>query len=76
MSPAEGIKYLQGLPTDEPVFVLRAKDILAPGCVQSWAAICLLATNSESTRHKGAKAMTLADEMRDWQRRNSSKIPD
>lgn len=84
MTPAEGIAYLQGLPADEPVFVLRGKDAFAPCTVTTWAALCLgqRSFNMEKdaalqlTRDKGQRAMTLAQEMRAFQETNGSKVPD
>ncbi len=50
--------------SDEPVFVLRAKDPHAPGAVEHWA------TNAEATGlhepHKIAEARAFANAMRDW----------
>jgi hypothetical protein len=31
------IEYLKAMPADEPVFVLRAQDVLAPRTVEFWA---------------------------------------
>lgn len=58
---------------DEPVFLLRGKDKLAPATLEFWAAaleaaggdyrLCVLA------REQAAR-------MRDWQEFNESKLPD
>lgn len=84
MTPTEGIEYLQGLPADEPVFVLRAQDAYAPSTVGSWAAMCLSNNTVDEdgqprypkTRDKGRQAMALSDEMRTWQAEHGSKVPD
>ena len=84
MTPAEGIEYLKSIPPDEPVMVFRGQDAFAPAAVQCWAAMCtsqnsMNAEKSEAlarTRAKGERAMHLAAEMRAWQRKNGSKMPD
>ena len=61
------------IPADEPVFLLRAKDVTAPRVVDFWA--------SEAEEH-GAdrdiidKARGQAQRMRDWQSCNGAKVPD
>jgi len=58
---------------DEPVFILRAKDRLAPGTVEAWAGrLQELAEDSP----KAAEALQLAAEMRRWQSKNGAKTPD
>ena len=84
MTPPEGIAYLLTLPEDEPVMVFRGRDAFAPAAVQCWAAMCTSqgSMNHEknealaSTRAKGERAMHLASEMRAYQRKNRSKMPD
>lgn len=51
---------------DEPVFVLRAHDDLAPAAIRHWAAM------AEGTHEpeKIGEALALADEMEDWQKQN------
>ena len=58
---------------DEPVFILRAKDVLAPGCLMLWA--------QELIARGGDKVMANmvinhAVKMVDWQELNGSKLPD
>jgi hypothetical protein len=36
MPRAEDIEILSKVPDDEPVFILRAQDVLAVGCISSW----------------------------------------
>lgn len=58
---------------DEPVFVLRAKDVLAPAIVEQWADA---AEASGSPADKVQKARGLAMTMRAWQELHGSKVPD
>lgn len=84
MTPAEGREYLESIPEGEPVMVFRGRDAFAPAAVQCWAAMCMSqnSTNPEksealaNTRAKGERAMHLAAEMRAYQRKNGSKMPD
>ena len=55
---------------DEPVFVLRAQDRLAPALVRAWAA---LAKECGCGDAKVAESIKLADAMESWPRR---KFPD
>ena len=58
---------------DEPVFLLRAKDVAAPAAVEAWANLAKLA---------GADlfivdtALGWAETMRQWQMKHGEKIPD
>ena len=56
---------------DEPVFVLRAKDRLAPMIVEIWAEMAALLDSP-----KADDANRLAGMMRTWQVNNGSKTPD
>ena len=58
---------------DEPVFVLRSTDKLAPAAVRSWAVTAL---NAEVNSEKVLGAMEFAYVMEEWQRTNGCKIPD
>ena len=60
---------------DEPVFILRAQDILAPRVVVRWAH---LAEQAGSPQEKVLSALRLAKRMADWQANNprSVKVPD
>lgn len=58
---------------DEPVFLLRAQDELAPNVVRRWAQSLERAGGDPRTV---ARAMRWALEMEEWQDRNRSKIPD
>lgn len=58
---------------DEPVFLLRAKDLLAPGTLRYWA--------KELDRHDGdprtiERVLAFAEEMENWQHKHGAKIPD
>lgn len=72
---------------DEPVFVLRARDIYAPSAVRAWAlqlgpGIPKPTTKQEAIEYekkvnpKFKEAMEVANTMADWQRINGSKTPD
>lgn len=67
---------------DEPIFVLRAKDVFAPAIVDEWAdrvaeAVSGVAsTEADASRRKVKYARALAHQMRAWQAVNTSKIPD
>ncbi len=55
---------------DEPLFVLRAQDALAPNIVRSWAS---LAEQQGTPPEKVREARELADQMEAW---HTTKIPD
>lgn len=67
---------------DEPVFVLVARDVLAPKFVRSWADhVTQLAreagTLTDALQAKIAEALRVADEMVTWQHRHGGgKLPD
>ena len=81
MFRAEAHEYLDRIPPDEPVFILRAKDVYAPSTVVVWAG---LVSNSKCEgdeararcHNKAQRALKDAEEMRDWQEQNTSKVPD
>ena len=61
---------LQKAADDEPIFVLRAQDMLAPDLVRDWA------TRARATgcpSYKCDEALALADRMEAWPKR---KYPD
>jgi hypothetical protein len=60
---------------DEPVFILRAQDILAPKVVVRWAH---LAEQAGSPHDKVRGALQVAKQMADWQANNQHrvKVPD
>ncbi len=66
---------------DEPIFILRAQDVLAPGIVEAWATALITRNNFdgnglERVSAKVGEALKLANDMRDWQRAHHSKVPD
>ncbi len=64
---------LENVADDEPIFVLRAQDENAPDTIDAWAD----ATSADgANQEKIASARGIADQMREWQRRNGSKLPD
>lgn len=84
MTPKEATDYLSTIPADEPTFIFRGRDVFAPAAVGSWAAMCLAQNAVDAdgnplhpaTLAKGRRAMALAEEMREWQKKNGSKLPD
>jgi hypothetical protein len=58
---------------DEPIFVLRAQDKLAPALVKLWVAMAKL--NGLSPERQ-AEAIELAEKMEDWQVKVRNKFPD
>lgn len=69
----EGDSCYEKAGMDEPIFVLRSTDRLAPFLVEEWA------TNAEdqgADPAKVAEAKHLALRMRNWQTLHGSKLPD
>jgi len=58
---------------DEPVFVLRGKDRLAPRVIRYWAD---RASNLGIDGRKIDEALKLAHDMEEWQEKNGCKYPD
>lgn len=58
---------------DEPIFVLRAQDMIAPEIVREWAYRAKVAGTPEE---KVEEARRLADKMEDWQIAHTRKVPD
>jgi hypothetical protein len=61
------------IPDDEPVFLIRASDIVGPSAVRHWAKI---AEQSGATAGMVADALIQANQMDGWQRKHGKKIPD
>lgn len=59
---------------DEPVFVLRAQDYIAPWAVKSWVSHALATNRVPSAKIE--EAMRLCDQMRKWQKTHGCKAPD
>ena len=70
-----GCRRLGRAALDEPVFILRARDMLAPKAVVRWAH---LAEQAESPQNKVRGALQVAKQMADWQANNRYrvKVPD
>lgn len=69
----QGNSRTANIGTNEPVFLLRAQDTLAPGIVDEWA------TRAENIGAKSditISAHQQAVDMRKWQVENTKKIPD
>ena len=58
---------------DEPIFVLRAQDRIAPEIVLEWSDRALRAGTPIA---KVAEARELARKMIDWQKEHATKTPD
>jgi hypothetical protein len=58
---------------DEPIFVLRAQDQLAPGIVREWAT---RAIDAGVKPEKVLEAYKMADAMTLWQGDHGAKVPD
>jgi hypothetical protein len=82
MLPEQAIEYLKSMPADEPVFVLRGRDLYMPAALVAWATHVRAPVKSKSAtedRHRKADgAMQLAEEVRLWQKAHPEaiKIPD
>ena len=61
------------IPEDEPVFLLRAKDALAPEIVYAWAVRLEAQKGDPETV---AQVKNWAKVMKLWQQNNESKLPD
>lgn len=61
------------IPEDEPVFLLRAQDKLAPGIVEAWAENLLDCGGDQVLANMAFKHAQL---MREWQREHGCKLPD
>lgn len=58
---------------DEPVFLLRAKDKLAPAILEAWARAL---EDAGGDKDMVNMAFDHAELMRSWQETNGSKVPD
>ena len=61
------------IPADEPVFLLRGKDVTAPDTVRYWA---MRAANAGAEPRMVKNALLQADAMENWQRDHASQVPD
>ena len=64
---------LASVADNEPIFVLRAQDKLAPILVRLWATLCEPLSTPDG---KLEEAYILAVRMEEWQRMHGSKWPD
>lgn len=69
----EGVTSFEKAGEDEPMFVLRAQDKLAPEIVREWA---YRAHVSGAPIEKVREARHIADLMEEWQVANRRKVPD
>ncbi len=73
MTKDQARAYVEKLADDEPCFIIRAQDQLAPKTVLNWAAsLYNLGGNADKVR----AAHELASHMETWQRANFAKVPD
>lgn len=73
----EFLKYnscLNKAGNDEPLFILRAQDILAPTLVRGWVKAYKAFPNHNPA--KVTEALALANEMEVWQGMHGRKVPD
>ena len=61
------------IPDDEPVFLLRAQDCIAPAAVELWA---FMLEELNGDPRAVAAALDQAHAMRHWQRHRAKKLPD
>jgi hypothetical protein len=61
------------IPADEPVFLIRAQDIIGPSIVDTWAD---LAEARGASDHIVEAAREQARRMREWGFSHSAKVPD
>lgn len=61
------------IPQDEPVFLIRGKDICAPATLEKW---CEEARKYGVDQSMIDKVQSHADYIRVWQIENESKVPD
>jgi hypothetical protein len=61
------------IPEDEPVFLLRAQDKVAPETVEMWAQF---ADDAGAAPNITYAALKQAREMREWQKEHGCKVPD
>jgi len=61
------------IPVDEPVFLLRGKDVTAPRVVRTWAR---LAAEAGADERMVKAAYDHADLMTAWQEEHGYKVPD
>jgi hypothetical protein len=68
-----GIETATSIDDDEPIFLLRAKDAVAPIVVAYWAK---LVEDYGGDRELAASVKKWADEMVEWQNEHGKKMPD
>ena len=82
MQLSEARQYLDRIPEDEPVFILRVQDAYAPSVIMTWSALVGAPLNgkiaSDESLIKATQALQLVQEMRQWQEKHylRVKVPD
>ncbi len=69
----EGVPCYDKAAPDEPVFVLRGQDVLAPEIIREWAYRAQMLGTPVA---KVVEAQALADKIEEWQIANQKKVPD
>jgi hypothetical protein len=62
----QGIGCLGKAADDEPLFILRAQDMLAPDLVRRWARLAAMQTPGGTGTEKTKEALDLANQMEEW----------
>ncbi len=72
---AKDTKYgdvsIPGIPDDEPVFIMRAKDSCAPQAINQYAELAIVAG---SPSEFAAACRRVATQFREWQGENQDKV--
>lgn len=75
MFKADLIKWLEKVPDEEPLFVVRGQDVLAPGTIRHWCQLYREQLGLKFLEHheKHDNALRIALDMSHWTPR---KLPD
>lgn len=57
---------------DEPVFLIRSQDVFAPRVIAFWADL----VDQAGGEKKAEEIREFVEQIKDWQSKNSTKIPD
>lgn len=61
------------IPADEPVFIVRGRDVCAPDTVRAW---CDIASENGVDSAMIGLCLDWADQMEEYQKRVGAKVPD
>lgn len=85
LKPYPEVKRLLGIPQDEPIFILRAQDVLYPAAISAYSALYMAAIIGQGQNEFADSDWNFIEHLeacqyngRRWQRKNSErvKIPD